>query len=142
MSESTYLARAQSKTAAAQAIQAIPLLRNSNGQYQHDAGEKAITAILSYLRACFNSTQSGQGMFALSERATNSLTSINSTDCITADSILADATAAAIRTTGDAKAVQTKYTRSEARDEADSQNYSIQATIGTKEGTAEGITAL
>eukprot|EP00956_Cyclotella_meneghiniana_P041339 scaffold223265_cov66-Cyclotella_meneghiniana.AAC.1 len=81
-------------------------------------------------------------MFALSERATNSLTSINSTDCITADSILADATAAAIRTTGDAKAVQTKYTRSEARDEADSQNYSIQATIGTKEGTAEGITAL
>ena len=142
MSESTYLARAQSKTAAAQAIQAIPLLRNSNGQYQHDAGEKAITAILSYLRACFNSSQSGQGMFALSERATNSLTSIKSTDCITTDSILRDATAAAVLATGDTQAVQTKYTRSEARDEADSQNYAIQATIGTKEGTAEGITAL
>jgi len=142
MSESTYLARAQSKTAAAQAIQAIPLLRNSNGQYQHDAGEKAITAILSYLRACFNSSQSGQGMFALSERSTNSLTSIKSTDCITTDSILRDATAAAVRATGKSDAIQTKFTRSEARDEADSQNYSIQATIGTKEGTAEGITAL
>lgn len=142
MSESTYLARAQSKTAAAQAIQTIPLLRNSNGQYQHDAAEKAITGILSYLRACFNSSQSGQGMFALSERATNSLTSIKSTDCITADSILDEATAAAIKATGKDDAVQTKFTRSEARDEADSQNYSIQATIGTKEGTAEGITAL
>ena len=141
MSE-TYLARAQNKTAAAQAIQAIPLLRNSNGQYQHDAGEKAITAILSYLRACFNSSQSGQGMFALSESTANDLTTIKSTDCVTTDSILRDATNAAIAATGKDDAVQTKFTRSEARDEADSTNYSIQATIGTKEGTAEGITAL
>ena len=142
MSKSTYLARAQSKTAAAQAIQTIPLLRNSNGQYQHDAAEKAITAIESYLRACFNSSQSGQGMFALAERATNSLTSIKSTDCITTDSILHDATIEARATSGKIDAIQTKFTRSEARDEADSQNYSIQATTGTKEGVADGITQL
>jgi hypothetical protein len=115
MIESTYLAQAQSKTTTAQAIQAIPLLCNSNGQYQHDAGEKTITAILSYLRACFNSSQSGQGMYALAEHAMNSLTSIKSTNCITTDSILRDATAAVVAAAGDkADAVQTKFTRSEA----------------------------
>lgn len=142
MSEATYQARAQSKTAAAQAIKAIPLQRNSNGQYHHDAGEKTITAILSYLRACFNSSQSGQGMFALSERTNNTLTTIKSTDCITTDTILRDATAAAVAASGKADTTQTKYSRSEARDEADSQNFAIQATIGTKEGAAEGITHL
>jgi hypothetical protein len=82
-------------------------------------------------------------MYALAERAVNSLTSIKSTDCITTDSILRDATAAAVAAAGGkADAVQTKFTRSEARDEADSQNYSIQATIGVKEGVAEGITQL
>ena len=110
MSEACFTARATLRTQVKDLIAEIPLIRNENGQYQHDAGEKAITAILSYLRACFNSSQSGQGMFALSKRATNALTSIKSTDCITTGSILNDATAAAIQTTGYPNAVQTKYT--------------------------------
>ena len=56
--------------------------------------------------------------------------------------ILAEATNEAIAATGRPDAVQTKYTRSEARDEADARNYGIQATIGTKEGVAEGIRQL
>ena len=141
-SEATYQARASSKLAASQAIQAITLTRNTSGQYQHDVAEKAIEAILRHLLASFNASQSGRGMSALAESTTNSLTSIKSTDSVTTDSILAAATTEAIAAAGKPDAIQTKYTRSEARDEADAQNYSIQATIGTKEGVAEGITQL
>ena len=141
-SEATYQARASSKLAASQAIQAINLARNTSGQYQHDVAEKAIEAILRHLLASFNASQSGRGMSALAESTTNSLTSIKSTDSVTTDSILAEATNEAIAATGRPDAVQTKFTRSEARDEADARNYGIQATIGTKEGVAEGITHL
>ena len=70
-------------------------------------------------------------MSALAAATTISLTSIKSTDSVTTDSVLKAATDEAIAATGKPDAIQTKYTRSEARDEADAQNYSIQATIGT-----------
>jgi hypothetical protein len=81
-------------------------------------------------------------MTPLAEPTNNSLMSIKSTDSITTNSILLNATNAAIAAMGQLDSVETKYTCSEAHDEADAKNYSIQATIGTKEGVAEGITQL
>lgn len=78
-------------------------------------------------------------MYTFIKNVSNPLTDIKSTNCMTIDSVLLQATAAAIvagRTT------QIRFTCAKAWDGADAQNYAIQTTVRIKKGVANGVTLL
>lgn len=144
MSEANYTARANAKAAIIALAANVTIHRDGTGRYTHDAAERFKNLFVLQLGACYNDMQPGEGMRKLADAGDNTLTTIKSTDRVTADSVLAAAKQAATklkRETGlDEKP---KFeTRAEAKVEADDRNYAIQATIGTKEGAAEAIASI
>ena len=142
MSEACFTARATLRTQVKDLIAEIPLIRNENGQYQHDAIVVFIGGVERTFKGLYNPLQPGKGMADLLLAQPNQLNSIKSTDMAEATTILRDAQKEATRLSKSTGMTEKPAyeTRADAQDEADRRNFAYQAAIGAKEGAAEAIT--
>jgi hypothetical protein len=112
-----------------------------NGQYDHNAATTFIAGIHRVLREIYNPGDPGNDMFKLCAAA-NAIATIKATSVATAKSVLDDAKAfAAAASIGSTIVPPAIDSRADAQDKADRLNLINKASIGTKEGAAEAITA-
>ena len=141
MVEACYTARATTKQQVLDGINKLTLKTNEHGQYMHDAILLIQKGIQRVLVSQFNPSDPGKGMVKLLDDGNNILTRVQSTDAITAVSVLKAAKTRAddlSKTTG--KTVPPIFsTRVEAQEEADRLNVINQSVIGAKEGVVEAI---
>ncbi len=134
MSEACFTARATLRTQVKDLIAEIPLIRNENGQYQHDAIVVFIGGVERTFKGLYNPLQPGKGMADLLLAQPNQLNSIKSTDMAEATTILRDAQKEATRLSKSTGMTEKPAyeTRADAQDEADRRNFAYQAAIGAK----------
>ena len=144
MSEAIYSARANANAHIIQITEHLTIDKDDTARWTADAAERFIDEFRSHLAACYNESQPGEGMTKLGLDGDNVLTVIKSTDRITPDTILRESKTEATRINtrkapGDPDVPPKIETRADAKVEADDRNYAIQATIGTKEGSATSL---
>ena len=132
MAEACYTARATTKQQVLDGINKLTLKTNEHGQYTHDAILLIQKGIQRILVSQFNPRDPGKGMVKLLDDGANILTQVQSTDAITAGSVLKAAKTRAddlSQKTG--KTVLPIFTtRTEAQEEADRLNVINQSVIG------------
>jgi hypothetical protein len=144
MAEACYTARATTKQQVLNGINKLTLQTNKHEQCTHDAILLIQKGIQRVLVSQFNPSDPGKGMVKLLDNGDNILTRVQSTNAITAGSVLKVARARAdnlLKTTG--KTVLPIFTtRTEAQGEADQLNAINQSVIGAKEGVVEAVLKL
>lgn len=88
MSKVNYMARATAKANIIALTSNITLQWDANGQYMHVATDHFHQLFTLQLGTCYNNQQPGKGMMKLITDDNNALTTIKSTDHVTADIIL------------------------------------------------------
>jgi hypothetical protein len=91
MAEACYTARATMKQQVLNGINKLTLQTNQHGQYMHDAILLIQKGIQRVLVSQFNLSDPGKGMVKLLDDGNNILTQVQSTDAITAGSVLKSA---------------------------------------------------
>jgi hypothetical protein len=144
MAEACYTARATTKQQVLDGINKLTLHTNEHGQYTHDAILLLQKGIQRVLISQFNPSDPGKGMVKILDEGDNILTRIQSTDAITAGSVLKSAKKRAdkLSTTTGKTILPTFTTRTEAQEEADRLNVINQSVIGAKEGVVEAVSKL
>jgi hypothetical protein len=144
MAEACYTARATTKQQVLDGINKLTLHMNEHGQYTHDAILLIQKGIQRVLVSQFNPSDPGKGMVKLLDDGDNILTQVQSTDAITAGSVLKSAKKRAdeLSTTTGKTILPTFTTRTEAQEEADRLNVINQSVIGAKEGVVEAVSKL
>ena len=144
MAEACYTARATTKQQVLDGIDKLTLQTNKHGQYMHDAILLLQKGIQHVLISQFNPSDPGKGMVKILDKGDNILTRIQSTDAITAGSVLKSAKKRAdeLSTTTGKTILPTFTTRTEAQEEADRLNVINQSVIGAKEGVVEAVSKL
>ena len=144
MAEACYTARATTKQQVLDGINKLSIQTNEHGQYTHDAILLLQKGIQRVLISQFNPSDPGKGMVKLLDDGDNILTRIQSTDAITAGSVLKSAKKRAddLSTTTGKTILPTFTTRTEAQEEADRLNIVNQSVIGAKEGVVEALSKL
>jgi hypothetical protein len=144
MAEACYMARATTKQQVLDGIDKLTLQTNKHGQYTHDAILLLQKGIQRVLVSQFNPSDPGKGMVKLLDNGDNILTQIQSTDAITAGSVLklAKKRADDLSTMTGKTILPTFTTRMEAQEEADQLNVINQSVIGAKEGVVEAVSKL
>jgi len=144
MAEACYTAWATTKQQVLDGINKLTLQTNKHGQYTHDAILLLQKGIQRVLVSQFNPSDPGKGMVKLLDDGDNILTRVQSTDAITAESILKSAKKRAdeLLTTTDKTVFPTFNTRTEAQEEADQLKIINQLVIGAKEGVVEAVSKL
>jgi hypothetical protein len=132
MAEACYMARATTKQQVLDGINKLTLQTNEHGQYTHDAILLLQNGIQHVLVSQFNPSDPGKGMVKLLDDGDNILTRIQSTDAITAGSVLKSAKKRAdeLPTTTGKTILPTFTTRTEAEEEANRLNVINQSIIG------------
>jgi len=144
MAEACYTARATTKQQVLDGIDKLTLQTNEHGQYTHDAILLLQKGIQCVLVSQFSPSDPGKGMVKLLDDGDNILTCIQSTDAITAGSVLKSAKKRAdkLSTTTGKTILPTFTTRIEAQEEADRLKVINQSVIGAKEGVVEAVSKL
>ena len=144
MAEACYTARATTKQQVLDGIDKLTLQTNEHGQYTHDAILLLQKGIQRVLVSQFNPSDPGKGMVKLLDDGDNILTRVQSTDAITAGSVLKSAKKRAdeLSTTTGKTILPTFTTRTEAQEEAGRLNVINQSVIGAKEGVVEAVSKL
>ena len=121
MAEACYMARATTKQQVLDGIDKLTLQTNEHGQYTHDAILLLQKGIQRVLVSQFSPSDPGKGMVKLLNNGDNILTRIQSTNAITAGSVLKSAKKRAddLSTTTGKTILPTFTTRTEAQEEAD-----------------------
>jgi len=91
MAEACYTARATTKQQVLDGINKLTLQTNKHGQYMHDAILLLQKGIQHVLISQLNPSDPGKGMVKLLDDGDNILTQVQSTDAITAGSVLKSA---------------------------------------------------
>ncbi len=91
MAEACYTARATTKQQVLDGINKLTLQTNEHGQYTHDAILRIQKGIQRVLVSQFNPSDPGKGMVRLLGNGNNILMRVQSTDAITAGSVLKSA---------------------------------------------------
>ncbi len=133
MAEVCYTARATTKQKVLDRINKLTLQTNKHGQYTHDAILLLQKGIQRVLVSQFNPSDPGKGMVKLLKDG-NILTREQSTDAITAGSVLKSAKkqAGKLSTTTGKTVLPNFNTRTEAQEEADRLNVINQLVISAK----------
>jgi hypothetical protein len=144
MAEACYTARATTKQQVLDRINKLTLQTNKHGQYMHDAILLIQKGIQRVLVSQFNPSDPGKGMVKLLDKGDNILTRVQSTNAITAGSVLelAKKRADKLLTTTGKTVLPTFTTQTEAQEEADRLNIINQSVIGAKEGVVEAVLKL
>jgi hypothetical protein len=144
MAEACYMAQATTKQQVLEGINKLTLQTNKHGQYMHDSILLLQKGIQRVLVSQFNPSNPGKGMAKLLDNGDNILTRVNSTDAITAGSVIKAAKKRADKLlTMTGKTILPTYTaRTEAQEEANRLNIINQSVIGAKEGVIEAISKL
>jgi hypothetical protein len=144
MAEARYTARATTKQQVLEGINKLTLHTNEHGQYTHDAILLIQKGIQRVLVSQFNPSDPGKGMVKLLDDGDNILKRVQSTDAITAGSVLKLAKKGAdkLSTTTDKTILPTFTTQMEAQEEAARLNVINQLVIGAKEGIVEAVLKL
>jgi len=144
MAEACYTARATTKQQVLYRINKLTLQTNERGQYMHETILLLQKGIQHVLVSQFNSSDPGKGMVKLLDDGDNILTRVQSTDAITAGSVLKSAKKRAdeLSTTTGKTVLSTFNTRTEAKEEADRLNVITQSVIGAKEGVVKAVSKL
>jgi hypothetical protein len=144
MVEACYTARATTMQQVLYGINKLTLHTNKHGQYTHDAILLIQKGIQCVLVSQFNPSDPGKGMVKLLEDGDNILTQVQSTNAITAGSVLKSAKKRAdkLSTTTGKTVLPTFPTRTEAQEEANRLNVINQLVIGAKEGVVEAVLKL
>jgi hypothetical protein len=144
MAEACYTARATTKQQVLDRINKLTLQTNEHGQYMHDAILLIQNGIQPVLVSQFNPSDPGKGMVKLLDNGDKILTQVQSTDAITAGSVLKSAKKQAdeLSTTTGKTVLPTFNTQTEAQEEADRLNVINQSVIGAKEGVVEAVLKL
>jgi hypothetical protein len=139
MAEACYTARATTRQQVLEGINTLTLQTNKHGQYRHDAILLIQKGIQRVLVSQFNPSDPGKGMVRLLDNCNNILTQVQSTDAITAGSILESAKKRAneLVATTSKTVLPTFTTQTEAQEEADQLNVINQSVIGAKEGVVK-----
>ena len=122
----------------------MTLHTNKHGQYTHNAILLIQKGIQRVLISQFNPSEPGNGMVKLLDDGDNILTRVQSTDAITAESVLKSAKKRAdtLSTTTVKTILPTITAQTEAQEEAYRLNVTNQSVIGTKGGVVEAVTKL
>jgi hypothetical protein len=88
MADACYTARATTKQQVIDGIEKLPLHKNKNGQYTHDAILLFQKGIIRVLVSQFNPSDPGNGMKKLLDDGDNLLTKVKATDAVTAGAVL------------------------------------------------------
>jgi len=141
MAEACYTARATTKQQVLDGMNKLTLQTNEHGQYMHDAILLLQKGIQGVLISQFNPSDPGNGMVKILDEGDNILTRIQSTDAITAGSVLKSAKKRAdeLSTTTGKTILPTFTTQTEAQEEADRLNVINQSVIGAKEGVVKAV---
>jgi hypothetical protein len=144
MAEACYTARATTKQQVLDGINKLTLQTNKHGQYTQDAILLIQKGIQHVLVSQFNPSDPGKGMVKLLNDGDNILTRVQSTDAITAGSVLklAKKRADKLLTATGKTVLPTFTTQTEAQEEANQLNVINQSVIGTKEGIVEAVSKL
>jgi hypothetical protein len=146
MAEACYMARATTKQQVLDGINKLTLQTNEHGQYMHDAILLIQKGIQRVLVSQFNPSDpgKGKGMVKLLDNGDNILTRVQSTDAITAGSVLKSAKKQAdeLLTTTGKTVLPTFTTQTEAQEEANQLNIINQSVIGAKEGIVKAVLKL
>jgi hypothetical protein len=144
MVEACYMARAMTKQQVLNGVNKLTLQTNEHGQYSHDAILLLQKSIQRVLISQFNPSNPGKGMEKLLNNGGNLLMLVESTDIITAGSVIKVAMKRADKLTEmTGKTILPSITtRAEAQEEANQLNIINQLVIGAKERVVEAITKL
>jgi hypothetical protein len=144
MAEACYMARDTTKQQVLIGINKLTLQTNKHGQYTHDAILLIQKGISRVLVSQFSLSDPGKGMVKLLNNGNNILTQVQSTNAITAGSVLKSAKKQAdeLSTTTSKTVLPTFTTQTEAQEEANGLNVINQSVIGTKEGIVEAVSKL
>ena len=144
MAEACYTSRATTKQQVFDGINNLTLQTNEHGQYTHAAILLIQKGIQRVLVSQFNPSDPGKGMVKLLNNGDNILTRVQSTNAITAGSVLKSAKKQAdeLSTMTGKTVLPTFTTRTEAQEEADRLNIINQLVIGAKEGVVEAVSKL
>jgi len=144
MAEACYTARATTKQQVLDGISKLTLQANKHGQYMHNAILLIQQGIQGVLVSQFNPSDPGKGMVKLLDNGNNILTRVQSTNAITAGSVLklAKKQADKLSATTGKTILPTFTTQTEAQEEADRLNVINQSVIGAKEGVVEAVSKL
>jgi hypothetical protein len=144
MAEACYTAQATTKQQVLDGINKLTLQTNKHGQYTHDAILLIQKGIQHALVSQFNPSDPGKGMVKLLDDGNNILTQVQSTDAITAGSVLKSAKKQAdkLLTTTGKTVLPTFTTQTEAQEEANQLNVINQSVIGAKEGVVKAVSKL
>jgi hypothetical protein len=142
MSEACFTASATLRTQVKDLISEIPIIRNENGQYQHNVIVVFIGGVKRTFKGLYNLLQPGKGMADLLLEAPNDLNTIKSMDMAEATKILRDAKNDAAKLSKSTSMMEKPAyeTQGDTQDEADRCNFAYQAAIRAKEGAAKTIT--
>jgi hypothetical protein len=144
MAEGCYTTRATTKQQVLDGINKLTLQTNEHGQYMHDAFLLIQKGIQCVLVSQFNPSDPGKGMVKLLYNGDNIGMQVQSTNAITAGSVLklAKKQADNLLTTTGKTVLPTFTTRTEAQEEANQLNVINQSVIGAKEGVVEAVSKL
>jgi hypothetical protein len=144
MAEACYMARATTKQQVLNRINKLTLQTNKHGQYMHHAILLIQKGIQRVLVSQFNPSDPGKGMVRLINNGNNILMRVQSTDTITAGSVLKAAKKQAdkLLTTADKTVLPAFTTQTEAQEEADQLNVINQWVISAKEGVVKAVSKL
>jgi len=144
MAEACYTAQATTKQQVLDRINKLTLQTNEHGQYMHDAILLIQNGIQPVLVSQFNPSDPGKGLVKLLDNGDEILMQVQSTDAITAGSVLKSAKKQAdeLSTTTGKTVLPTFNTQTEAQEEADRLNVINQSVIGAKEGVVEAVLKL
>jgi len=122
----------------------LTLQTNKHGQYTHNAILLIQKGIQHVLVSQFNPSDPGKGMVKLLDDGDNILTLVQSTDAITAGSVLklAKKRADELSTMTGKTILPTFNTQTEAQEEANQLNVINQSVISAKEGVVEAVSKL
>ena len=140
MAEACYTARATMQQVL-NGINKLTLQTKDHGKYMHDAILLIQKGIQRVLISQFNPRDPGKGMVKLLDNGDNILTRVQSTDAITAGSVLKSAKKQAneLSATTGKPVLPTFTTQMEAQEEANQLNVINQSVIGAKEGVVEAV---
>ena len=141
MAEACYTARATTRQQVLDGINKLTLQTNEHGQYTHNAILLIQKGIQRVLISQFNPRDPGKGMVKLLDNGDNILTRVQSTNAITAGSVLKSAKKRAdkLLATTSKTVLPTFTTQTEAQEEANRLNVINQSVIGAKEGVVEAV---
>jgi hypothetical protein len=144
MAEACYTALATTKQQVLNRINKLTLQTNKHGQYMHHAILLIQKGIQRVLVSQFNPSDPGKGMVRLINNGNNILMRVQSTDTITAGSVLKAAKKQAdkLLTTADKTVLPAFTTQTEAQEEADQLNVINQWVISAKEGVVKAVSKL